>query len=393
MAASKNPFLIQDSPAGRENGNASPSAAPLFLIHDASGNIVGYLKLGSRGGARRVYGISDPHFGHEGGAWLSVNDLARQYIKLVKKVTLRGNVLLGGWSFGGIIAIQMAHMLAAEGRGLVCSGLVLIDTIYLSPSRSLGSGANSNAAPSMPASVTPDTRDELLVSLVRAQMLCSSWPPPSWARHRVPRAVLIKAADSIPGRAGPIEEDGKAVLCRLDAQRHQTDLGWGETQPGLVTAVIDTPGHHYALFADENYANVGAGVKANGRYGVNVGTSRAGNASSTRSSPSTTPRPTSYHALHQMHCVMETLRDYGLLVNGFRPLWNDHHVVHCFNKWYRSIACSVNSTAEGYQEPFDSVPMSEVRRASWAGSVPRCRRLWRPCALGRGPDTCSALPL
>ncbi|KAK6222454.1 thioesterase [Colletotrichum tabaci] len=528
MAASKNPFLIQDAAASRGYGCASPSAAPLFLIHDASGNIVSYLKLRSLGGARRVYGISDPHFGHEGGAWLSVNELARHYIKLVKKVTLRGNILLGGWSFGGIIAIQMAHMLAAEGRGLVCSGLVLIDTIYLSPSRSLGSGANSNLAPSMPANVTPDTRDEILVSLVRAHMLCSSWPPPSWARYRIPRAVLIKAADSIPGRAGPIEEDGEAVLCRLDAQRHQTDLGWGETQPGLVTAVIDTPGNHYALFADENilsttesvkqalsllegnqsdtassekdgllndhlcihqqfisrgdsrersspkrtsrqkisrrsladsvfwiqwaiiiclaistcalaaqrrtciagpammpataptrstieplvpdhvtaaqeplnygyyvpepipydifsnvslmeqrlaeleYANVGTGVKANGRYGVYV--DKSGRQRFLY--PKLTINNTEAYVisgLHQMHCMMETLRDYGLLVNGFRPLWNDHHVIHCFNKWYRSIACSADSTAEGYQEPFGSVPMSEVRRASWASSVPRCR--------------------
>ncbi|CCF41376.1 thioesterase [Colletotrichum higginsianum] len=437
----------------------------------------------------------------------------------------------------------MAHMLAAEGRGLVCSGLVLIDTIYLSPSRSLGSGANSNLAPSMPANVTPDTRDEILVSLVRAHMLCSSWSPPSWARHRVPQTVLIKAADSIPGRAGPIEEDGKAVLCRLDSQRHQTDLGWGETQPGLVTTVIDTPGNHYALFADENasspqsagrqpiamaddgrgnstrgivseeypdksdaassekdgllsyhhcqhqqcisrgdsrersspkrtsrqkisrrsfadsvfwiqwaiivclvistcavaaqrrtciagpammpataparstieplvpdhvtaaqeplnygyyvpepipydifsnvslmeqrlaeleYANVGTGVKANGRYGVYV--DKSGRQRFLY--PKLTINNTEAYVisgLHQMHCMMETLRDYGLLVNGFRPLWNDHHVIHCFNKWYRSIACSADSTAEGYQEPFGSVPMSEVRRASWASSVPRCR--------------------
>ncbi|EQB52831.1 thioesterase [Colletotrichum gloeosporioides Cg-14] len=261
MAASKNPFLIQDATAGRSYGRAKSLAAPLFLIHDASGNIFSYLKLGLLGGTRIVYGISDPHFGHEGGAWLSIDEMARHYIKLVKKVMLRGDILLGGWSFGGIVAIQMAHMLAAEGRGLVCSGLILIDTIYLSPSRSLGSDANSNLAPSMPANVTPDTRDEILVSLVRCHMLCSSWSPPSWACRRAPRAVLIKAADPISGHlAGQSDHigdreltgDRNLTLCRLDAQRHQVDLGWNETQPGLVTAVIDTPGHHYALFSDEN---------------------------------------------------------------------------------------------------------------------------------------------
>lgn len=96
MAASKNPFLIQDATAGRSYGRAKSLAAPLFLIHDASGNIFSYLKLGLLGGTRIVYGISDPHFGHEGGAWLSIDDLARHYIKLVKKVMLRGDILLGG---------------------------------------------------------------------------------------------------------------------------------------------------------------------------------------------------------------------------------------------------------------------------------------------------------
>ncbi|KAK1854308.1 thioesterase [Colletotrichum chrysophilum] len=540
MATSKNPFLIQNSTAGRSYGSARSLAAPLFLIHDASGNILNYLKLGFLGDARKVYGVSDPHFGHEGGSWLSVDQLARHYIKLVKKVMLRGDILLGGWSFGGIVAIQMAHMLAAEGRGLVCSGLILIDTIYLSPSRSLGSGANSNLAPSMPTNVTPDTRDEILVSLVRCHMLCSSWLPPSWACCQVPRAVLIKATDPISGQPEHLGDrdptgDRNLGLCRLDAQRHQFDLGWSETQPGLVTAVIDTPGHHYALFADENtsggrprtmtddsrgkftsgvvseehpdnnaaplgerdsllschncqrqlradhidsretsvpqrtkisirafaesilwiqwaiifclaiivwaleaqrqaclykptmvlaaartwsnieplvpdhvtaatdplnygyyvpepipydifsnvslmeqriakleYANVATGVKANSQYGVYIDDSGR----QQFLYPKITINNTEAYVisgLHQMHCIMEMLRDYGLLVNGFRPLWNDHHVIHCFNKWYRSIACSADSTAEGYQEPFGSVPMSEIRRASWASSVPRCR--------------------
>ncbi|KAH0439176.1 thioesterase [Colletotrichum camelliae] len=508
MAASKNPFLIQDATAGRGFGSARPPAAPLFLIHDASGNILSYLKLGFLGGARKVYGISDPHFGHEGGAWLSVDKLAQHYIKLIRKVMLRGDILLGGWSFGGIVAIQMAHMLATEGRGLACSGLVLIDTIYLSPSRSLGSDANSNLAPSMPPNVTPDTRDEILASLVRCHMLCSTWSPPSWASRRAPSAVLIKAGDLILGQLGhpePIGDRGPGS-CRLDAQRHQIDLGWSETQPGLVTAVIDTPGHHYALFADENtsggrpvamtddsrgdlnrglvseeysdntatalserdgllssfaesilwiqwaiifclaisvwaleaqrqaclyrptmvlaaartwsnikplvpdhvtaaqeplnygyyvpepipydifsnvswmeqrlaaleYANVATGVKANSQYGVYVDNSGR----QQFLYPKLTINNTEAYVisgLHQMHCMMETLRDYGLLVNGFRPLWNDHHIIHCFNTWYRSIACSADSTAEGYQEPFGSVPMSEVHRASWASSVPRCR--------------------
>ncbi|EFQ36718.1 hypothetical protein CGRA01v4_14157 [Colletotrichum graminicola] len=118
--------------------------------------------------------------------------------------------------------------------------------------------------------------------------------------------------------------------------------------------------------------NFSTGVKANGRYGVYIddeGRRRFLH-------PKLTINDTEAYlisGLHHMHCMMETLRDYGLLVNGFRPLWNDHHVVHCFNLWYRSIECAADSTAEGYTEPFGTVPAGEIRRASWASSVPRCR--------------------
>ncbi|KAJ5019857.1 hypothetical protein K4K57_009320 [Colletotrichum sp. SAR 10_99] len=367
MATSKNPFLIQNATAGRSYSSARSLAAPLFLIHDASGNILSYLKLGFLGDARKVYGISDPHFGHEGGSWLSVDQLARHYIKLVKKVMLRGDILLGGWSFGGIVAIQMAHMLAAEGRGLVCSGLILIDTVYLSPCRSLGSGANSNLAPSMPANVTPDTRDEILVSLVRCHMLCSSWLPPSWACRRVPRAVLIKATDPISGQPEHLGDRDPTGDRNLDP------LNYGYYVPEPIPYdIFNNVSLMEQRIAELEYANVATGVKANSQYGVYIDDSGR----QQLLYPKITINNTEAYVisgLHQMHCMMEMLRDYGLLVNGFRPLWNDHHVIHCFNKWYRSIACSADSTAEGYQEPFGSVPMSEIRRASWASSVPRCR--------------------
>ncbi|KAI8182857.1 hypothetical protein K4K49_000850 [Colletotrichum sp. SAR 10_70] len=389
MATSKNPFLIQNSTAGRSYGSARSLAAPLFLIHDASGNILSYLKLGFLGDARKVYGISDPHFGHEGGSWLSVDQLARHYIKLVKKVMLRGDILLGGWSFGGIVAIQMAHMLAAEGRGLVCSGLILIDTIYLSPSRSLGSGANSNLAPSIPTNVTPDTRDEILVSLPGLVTAVIDTPGHHYALFADENWAIIFCLAII---VWALEAQRQACLYKptmvLAAARTWSNIE--PLVPDHVTAATDPLNYGYYVpepipydifsnvslmeqrIAELEYANVATGVKANSQYGVYIDDSGR----QQFLYPKITINNTEAYVisgLHQMHCMMEMLRDYGLLVNGFRPLWNDHHVIHCFNKWYRSIACSADSTAEGYMEPFGSVPMSEVRRASWASSVPRCR--------------------
>ncbi|KAK1959703.1 thioesterase domain-containing protein [Colletotrichum sublineola] len=147
----------------------------------------------------------------------------------------------------------MAHILAEQGRGLTCAGLVLVDTVYFSPARFLGSGSNPNLktiAPTMPTDMAPNTRDEILASLVRANVLCSSWRPPSWNLCSMPRTVLVRATDYIPLGTPHGAGDGDG-LCRLDVLRDRGDLGWGELQPGLVGAVVHTPGHHYALFADD----------------------------------------------------------------------------------------------------------------------------------------------
>ncbi|OLN96161.1 Polyketide synthase PksR [Colletotrichum chlorophyti] len=236
-----NPFLIQ-----RAAPSSSASLPPLFLIHDASGNILSYLKLGSLGKYRQTYGIYDPYSGTEGCSWQSVSEMARHYVRLIKKVKLRGDIVLGGWSFGGIVALQMSHILATEGRGLNCVGIVLIDTIYSPVDFSNGSGVDM--APPL-AGINGQTRDQIMVALVRAQCLCATWEPPTWSGKKVPPVVLIKAQDRIQVE----KSQGSNNICRLDRFRNHRQLGWEMVQSGLINkGVIDTPGNHYDIFEDEH---------------------------------------------------------------------------------------------------------------------------------------------
>lgn len=87
-----NPTPIQTARKSRRD------VAPLFLIHDASGTIFDYFKLGSLN--RRVYGIHDPRFANSGGGgWESVDEMAQAYTLFIKKVVQRGEIVLGGkWS-------------------------------------------------------------------------------------------------------------------------------------------------------------------------------------------------------------------------------------------------------------------------------------------------------
>ncbi|KAJ6265412.1 thioesterase [Bipolaris maydis] len=240
-----NPVLIQDVPR-------SPSVQPpLFLVHDASGTIFSYFQLGALG--RKVYGIYDPRFEQSGGGgWQSVVEMARMYIRLIKKVMLRGDIVLGGWSFGGILAVQIAHMLAMENKRLRVSGIILVDSIYSStPKRVLDMDSQG---PMMPG-VTQDVKEKVLTSLIRATCLCDEWQPPAWnttdAKFHgknvpIPPPVVLVRAKSLVPMVNPNE------MCLLDKTRSMPYLGWEDAYEDFIIKVLETCGDHYSIFDTPN---------------------------------------------------------------------------------------------------------------------------------------------
>ncbi len=103
------------------------TARPLFLVHGGGGSALGYTGLVRQlGTGRPVYGLSAS--GLDGGELpaASVEVLARDYLAQVRAVQPRGPYLLGGWSFGGLVAYEMARLLQAEGEPVGL--LALLDT-------------------------------------------------------------------------------------------------------------------------------------------------------------------------------------------------------------------------------------------------------------------------
>ncbi|KAH9065286.1 polyketide beta-ketoacyl-synthase [Lactarius vividus] len=94
-----------------------------FLIHDGSGLVEYIYTLPSLD--RDLWGIYNPHF-MSSQPWESVVSMAAAYAKYTKEVVGFGPVLLGGWSFGGIIAFEVARQLLDSG--VVVKGVVLIDS-------------------------------------------------------------------------------------------------------------------------------------------------------------------------------------------------------------------------------------------------------------------------
>lgn len=108
--------------------NDAGHAAPLFLVHPVGGQVLCYLRLARALGQeeRPLYGFEA--LGLRAGEeplW-SVEDLASAYAAELVAHHPDGPVWIAGYSFGGLVAYEIAQRLLREGRDV--PGLFLLDT-------------------------------------------------------------------------------------------------------------------------------------------------------------------------------------------------------------------------------------------------------------------------
>ncbi|HSS77368.1 MAG TPA: beta-ketoacyl synthase N-terminal-like domain-containing protein [Thermoanaerobaculia bacterium] len=92
-------------------------APPFFCIHPAGGNVFCYRDLATHLGPEQpFYGIQAQ--GREEGEepLANVAEMAARYLEAVAQAQPQGPYLLGGWSFGGIVAYEMARQLVVAGE-------------------------------------------------------------------------------------------------------------------------------------------------------------------------------------------------------------------------------------------------------------------------------------
>ncbi len=108
------------------------SKPPFFCVHGVGGNVVGFHEL-----ARRMkpdypfYGLQSQGLDGKLPLHTRIEDMAASYLEDIGTVQARGPYYLGGFSFGGVVAYEMARQLVAKGEevGLV----VLLDTYASNP--------------------------------------------------------------------------------------------------------------------------------------------------------------------------------------------------------------------------------------------------------------------
>ncbi|MEY9926332.1 acyl transferase domain-containing protein/thioesterase domain-containing protein [Catenulispora sp. GP43] len=237
----------------------SGTCPPLFLIHPAGGSSAVYRPLCSRLTAEQ------PCFGLEPLTHVTdVGERAAEYARLIQECRPGGPWVLGGWSYGGIVAQETARLLADDGE---VRALLLIDSVLPLPILDASPEQITRTRYEAFAAYIRDTygadlalpynelaaMDELQqIDLIMGLLEKTMALPPSILKHQRDSYIDTCSLE----RHIPAVYHGRTILYRasqpaphtVSDPRYQRDdkaLGWDEWCTDL--AVASVPGHHLAL--------------------------------------------------------------------------------------------------------------------------------------------------
>lgn len=208
---------------------------PLFLAHPLNGQVLCYLALSRKlPQDQPVYGLRT-----DSGtpSWSNLQQLAAHHLAAVRRVQPHGPCALGGWSFGGFVAYEMARQLRETDPGTAVE-LYLFDSITLS--RRQNTAATDNALNEFwrwQQQHEDDPTDSF--PLVEAHWRALLDYHPTTTDLDI---TLFRAGGPIPDSLKPLH-DAAGIL------RDDPSNGWRDWTTGVVN-VVDVPGDHLSLLDD-----------------------------------------------------------------------------------------------------------------------------------------------
>ncbi|MEU8666744.1 amino acid adenylation domain-containing protein [Streptomyces anulatus] len=102
-------------------------APPFFCVHPVEGGVGGFRLLANALGTDRPFhALQAPGVDGEQEPCRDIHELARHHARHIQEFRPDGRILLGGWSFGGVVATEVARQLAGAGREV--GPVVLLDS-------------------------------------------------------------------------------------------------------------------------------------------------------------------------------------------------------------------------------------------------------------------------
>jgi thioesterase domain-containing protein len=258
----ENPDVVQHAMFSR------PGALPVFLIHDGGGTTFAYHCLGEL--KRPVYGIWNPRF-YSGNPWDDgLDEMARTYVDMVRKtvsspsfptkpsrIGQKVKLLLGGWSLGGLLSIEVAHLLVDDPE-IEVAGLLMVDSIYPVRPGDLPRPVASQLVEPPDGSTDPQKLAHQCLRQARGMLekyrLPRTWEESASSTRLPPHAILIRAKGYVPTFIDAISP--------VDTYREDEKLGWGNYHSKFICDVLEVDAHHFDIFSWEHIDEATEKIKA-----------------------------------------------------------------------------------------------------------------------------------
>ena len=258
------------------------SKRPLFFVHELTGSVQSYSNLARYLGPEQpIYGLRMQDLEDDADARACIEEMASRYVEAMRATQPAGPYQIGGWSFGGLVAFEMAQQLKRQGEDVTLLALFdatrptsldaesqLVDTATI-----LWSLAKvNNLTLSVHEMRGLELDEQLSYVLERAKAL-----GPLAAGIGLPflRSTLHAIKSNLRASASYVPEvypdqitlfrPSKISVEGLSAEglRLYSDpaLGWGE----LTSHAIDihvVPGDHFTLFAEPNVGHLAQQLNA-----------------------------------------------------------------------------------------------------------------------------------
>lgn len=97
-------------------GGAQGQRTPFFCVHAIGGAVFSYIELAqSLGPEQPFYALQARGLDGRGEPFEDIEQMAAEYVRAIRTVQPEGPYRLGGWSFGGVVAFEMARQLREAG--------------------------------------------------------------------------------------------------------------------------------------------------------------------------------------------------------------------------------------------------------------------------------------
>lgn len=229
---------------------------PFFCVHPVGGGVLCYNALGKHWIDDRPFyaiqarGLEEGQIPHE-----SLETMAREYIQAMQQIQPTGPYLIGGWSFGGLIAAEMVRQLRQLGEEI--SLLVLVDTtanidhfkkINIDDESTLLSELTNRFAAAPIAEKSDLSFKERFVRFIESGGKHAHSKEQSMSDRVI---ALAKANYRALQRFAIPALDVNTALIRTEFNRDQSeDLGWSRYTTKLK--VFHAPGDHWGIAHDDH---------------------------------------------------------------------------------------------------------------------------------------------